>query len=65
MIYINFSDLNGEAQERLLESSKKDVEQKFGYAIQKYAKEHCTNFDVMIEEEALKNLYSYTYVFNI
>ena len=65
MIYLNFSDLNGEAQERLLESSKKDVEQKFGDAIQQYAKEHCTNFDVMIEEEALRNLYSYTYVFNI
>lgn len=65
MIYLNFLDLNQETQERLLESSKKDVEQKFGDDIRKYAKEHCTNFDVMIEEEALRNLYSYTYVFNI
>jgi len=65
MIYLNFSDLNGETQERLLESSKKDVEQKFGDDIRNYAKENCTNFDVMIEEEAQRNLYSYTYVFNI
>ena len=65
MIYLNFSDLNEETQERLLESSKKDVEQKFGDDIRNYAKEHCTNFETMIEEEALKNLYIYTYVFNI
>ncbi|WZL90334.1 hypothetical protein VS868_06160 [Salinimicrobium sp. 3283s] len=65
MIYLNFPDLNGGAQERLLESSKKDVEQKFGDDIRKYAKEHCTNFDVMIEKEALRNLYRYNYVFNI
>lgn len=65
MIYLNFSDLNGEAQERLWESSKNDVEQKFGDDIRNYSKEHHTNFDVMIEEEALRNLYSYTYVFNI
>ena len=60
MIYLNFSDLNGETQERLLESSKKDVEQKFGDDIRNYAKENCPNFDVMIEEEAQRNLYSYT-----
>lgn len=65
MIYLNFTDLSEEAQERLLESSKEDVEHKFGDAIRKYAKEHCTNFEAMIEEEALKNLYTYTYVFNI
>lgn len=73
MIYLNYSDLNEEAQERLLESSKKDVEHKFGNDIRKYAKRHCTNFENMIEEacpepcrrEAMRNLYSYTYVFNI
>lgn len=65
MIYLNYSDLNEEAQDRLLESSKKDVEHKFGDDIRKYAKRHCTNFENMIEEEAMRNLYSYTYVFNI
>ncbi|MCC4226815.1 hypothetical protein [Zunongwangia profunda] len=65
MIYLNFSDLSEEAQNRLLENSKKDVERKFGNVIRKYAKEHCANFEIMIEEEALRNLYRYTYVFNI
>ena len=65
MIYLNFSDLNGETQERLLESSKNDVGRKFGDDILKYAKEHQTNFEKMLEEEAMRNLYSYTYLFNI
>jgi len=65
MIYLNYSDLNEEAQNRLLENSKWDVEQKFGDDIRRYAKEHRVNFKTMIEEEAMRNLYSYTYVFNI
>ena len=51
MVYLNFTDLSEEAQNRLLENSKRD--------------ENHTCFDTMIEEEALRNLYSYTYVFNI
>ena len=35
MIYLNFSDLTEEAQNRLLENSKKDVERKFGNDIRK------------------------------
>ena len=65
MIYLNFSDLNGEAKERLLERSKKDVTNKFGREIRKYAKENCTDFETMIEEEALRNLYTFKYVFKI
>ena len=30
-----------------------------------YATKHNTNLDQMLDEEALRNLYSYTYVFNI
>jgi hypothetical protein len=30
MVYLNFTDLSEEAQNRLLENSKKDVERKFG-----------------------------------
>jgi len=58
MVYLNFTDLNEEAQNRLLEDSKKDVEMK-------QVKENYTCFETMIEEEAQRNLYSYTYVFNI
>lgn len=64
MIYLNFTDLSEEAQNRLLENSKKDVERKFGDAIRKYVKENYTCFETMIEEEAFRNLYSYTYIFN-
>lgn len=65
MVYLNFTDLSEEAQNRLIENSKKDVERKFGDAIRKYVKENYICFETVIEEEALRNLYSYTYVFNI
>jgi hypothetical protein len=73
MVYLNFTDLSEETQNRLLENSKKDVERKFGNSIRKYVKENYTCFETMIEEacpersrrEALRNLYSYKYVFNI
>ena len=48
MIYLNFTDLSEEAQNRLLENSKKDVERKFGDAIRKYVKENYTCFETMI-----------------
>ena len=65
MIYLNFSDLTEEAQNRLLENSKKDVERKFRDDIRKYVTENYTCFETMVEEEALRNLYSYTFIFNI
>ncbi len=65
MVYLNFTDLSEETQNRLLETSKEDVKRKFGEAIRKYVNENHTNFETMIEEEALRNLYSYKYVFNI
>ena len=65
MVYLNFTDLSEEAQNRLLENSKKDVERKFGDAIRKFVKENHSCFEKMIEEEAIRNLYSYKFVFNI
>ncbi|WP_165733692.1 hypothetical protein [Polaribacter sp. 20A6] len=65
MIYLNFTGLSEEAQNRLLENSKKDVEEKFGDDIRKYVRKNYTCFETMITEEAQRNLYSYTYVFNI
>ncbi|MCP9200590.1 hypothetical protein MKO06_11765 [Gramella sp. GC03-9] len=65
MIYLNYSDLNHEAKKRLLENSKWDVEQECGNDIRRYAKEHGFNFKRLIEEEALRNLHTYIYIFNI
>jgi hypothetical protein len=65
MVYLNFTDLSEEAQNRLLENSKKDVERKFGDSIRKYVTENYTCFETMIEEEAMRNLYSHKIIFNI
>ena len=65
MIYLNFTDLNAEAQGRLLANSKEDVKHKYGKDIMDYATKHNTSLDKMLDEEALRNLDSYTFVFNI
>lgn len=65
MIYLNYSNLDAETQARLLENSKEDIESKFGDKLKAYAKEHYVNYEQMLEEEAQRNLYNYTYVFNI
>lgn len=65
MIYLNFTDLSEETQERLLANSKEDVKIKYGKDLMDYATKHNTNLDRMLEEEAMRNLYSYTYAFNI
>jgi hypothetical protein len=65
MVYLNFTNLSEETQNRLLENSNKDVERKFGDDIRKYVRENDTCFETMIEEEAMRNLYSYTFVCNI
>ena len=65
MIYINFTDLSEEAQERLLKNSKEDVKHKSGKDIIEYAYTHHQKLDKMLDEEAIRNLYSYTYVFNV
>lgn len=65
MIHLNFTDLSEEAQERLLASSKEDVKKKYGKDLMDYATQHNTNLDKMLDEEAMRNLYSYNFVFNI
>ncbi|TNJ46096.1 hypothetical protein KFZ70_09040 [Tamlana fucoidanivorans] len=65
MIHLNFTDLNEEAQERLIASSKEDVKRKYGKDLMDYATKHNTNLDTMLEEEAIRNLYNYKYVFKI
>ena len=65
MIYLNYSNLDAETQQRLLLNSKKEVEGKFGDDLKIYAKEHYLNYDVLLEEEATRNLYNYKFVFNI
>jgi len=65
MIRLNYTDLCGETQERLLENSKKDVQRKYGEHMKSYAKNHALDYEMLLEEEALRNLYSYCFAFQI
>ncbi|MET2985623.1 hypothetical protein [Aureibaculum conchae] len=65
MIYLNYNNLDDNTQQRLLLESKEDIERKFGNDLKTFAKEHHLNYNDVLEEEAIKNLYSYQYVFNI
>ena len=65
MIYLNYNNLDAETQERLLSSSKADVKQQFGDELKAYAKEYHLDYDVLLDEEATRNLYNYKYIFNI
>lgn len=64
-VQLNFNDLNGASQKKLLEHSKKEMEAKFGQAIREYAKTNLKNYDVLIEEEAIRNLYNLNYQFSV
>ena len=65
MIYLNYNNLDAATQEELLIRSKREVEQKIGDELKKYAKEHCLAYTNLLEEEAIKNLYNLRFVFHI
>ncbi|GAA3515544.1 hypothetical protein GCM10022393_31850 [Aquimarina addita] len=65
MVYLNYNNLDNETQQRLLNISKEDVESKSGEDLKTYAKENHIEYDTILYEEAVKNLYNYKYVFNI
>ncbi len=65
MIYLNFNNLDAETQQHLLSVSKEEIENKFGRDLKIYAKENHMEYETILFEEAVKNLYAYTYVFNI
>ena len=65
MVYLNYNNLDEETQQRLLTNSKEDVVCKFGNDLKKYAIENHINYDTLLDEEAMRNLYTYHYIFNI
>ena len=65
MVYLNYNNLDDETQQKLMSVSKEDVEHKFGNDLKKYAKENHINYDTLLDEEAMRNLYSYTFIFNL
>ncbi len=65
MVYLNYNNLDAETQQKLMSDSKQDVARKFGNDLKKYAKKNHINYETLLEEEAMRNLYSYDYVFSI
>tara|TARA_R110002033_G_scaffold66981_3_gene117987 strand:- start:32952 stop:33149 length:198 start_codon:yes stop_codon:yes gene_type:complete len=65
MVYLNYNNLDDETQQKLMLASKEDVEHKFGKDLKKYAKENHINYDSLLSEEAMRNFYSYSFVFTI
>ncbi len=65
MIKFNYNHLDAETQDRLMAYSKAEVEKQFGESLRSYAFENGIKYEQLLEEEAIKNLYRYTYRFQI
>ena len=65
MIFLNYTNLDAETQERLMQTSKADVEHRFGNSLKAYALKHHLNYQSVLEEEATRNLYRYKFTFRI
>ncbi len=62
---LNFNNLDQETQENLMQQSKLEVERKYGEDLKKYADENYLDYDSLLEEEAIKNLYNHKFKFTI
>ncbi|WP_418502106.1 hypothetical protein [Flagellimonas sp.] len=65
MVYLNFTNFDSETQEHLLSVSKEDVESRSGTELRKFAETHDKDYNALLEEEAMRNLYHYDFVFNM
>ena len=65
MVYLNYNNLDGETQEKLLRRSKTEVHRKYGKELRIYAESNQLDYDIILEEEAIKNLYTYKFIFTV
>ncbi len=65
MIHLNYNNLDQETQVHLLAKSKKEVSLNFGNELQRYSFENGIEYEALLEEEAIRNLYNYKFVFSI
>ena len=65
MVYLNFTNLDAETQNRLIATSKQHVENAFGEHLKQYAQKHHIDYEILLDEEAMRNLYNYNYAFNL
>lgn len=60
-----FNNLDGETQEKLLQQSRHEVEQKCGKELKAYAEKNHLVYEELLEEEAIKNLYNHKFKFTL
>ena len=65
MVYLNFTNLDSETQERLLSESKEDVESRSGTELCRFAETDDKDYEALLGDEAMRNLYNYDFVFNM
>ena len=65
MVYLNYNNLDGETQEQLLKQSIIEIEERHGKELRMYAVHNQMEYDALLEEEAIRNLYNYKFIFNI
>ena len=53
MVYLNYNNLDGETQERLLKQSIEEIEEHFGKEIMMFAVQYQKNYDALLEEDAI------------
>ena len=65
MIKLNYNNLDEETQTYLHSLSKKDVERRYSKQLWEYARDNQLDYDQLVENETMRNLYNYKYIFNI
>jgi len=65
MVYLNFNNLDLKTQQNLIRKSKMEVSTKYGKELKKYSVENHLEYESLLEEETIKNLYNYTFIFKI
>ena len=65
MVQLNYNNLDEKTQGLLLSKSKKEVEGQFGKDLKAYAIENGLDYCELLNEEAIRNLYNYKFIFNI
>ncbi len=49
MVYLNFTNLDNETQERLLSDSKEDMESRSGTELRQFAETHDKDYEALLE----------------
>lgn len=64
--YLNFSNLNEETQQQILEDAKDDLIEEYGEeTLQEEADDMNIDIDTYLTEKAERHMYSFDFVFNV